>query len=47
MDLPRAQDNRQGIAQSVGQNVDFGAQTAFAFPDRLVFSGFFWAPALC
>ena len=47
MDLPRAQDNRQGIAQSVGQNVDFGAQTAFAFPDRLVFPGFFWAPALC
>ena len=27
--------------------MDFGAQSAFAAPDRLVFAVFFWAPALC
>jgi hypothetical protein len=27
--------------------MDFGAQPLFAAPDRLVFAGFFWAPALC
>jgi hypothetical protein len=27
--------------------MDFGAQPAFAAPDRLVFAGFFLAPALC
>jgi hypothetical protein len=47
MDLAGGQNNRQGIAQGIDQNVDFGAQATFASPNRLVFSGFFGAPALC
>ena len=47
VDLPGGQDDLQRITQSVHQNMDFGAQATFAFPDRLVFSGFFLAPALC
>jgi hypothetical protein len=47
VDLAGGQDDLQRITQGVHQNVDFGAQTAFAFPDRLVFPDFFWAPALC
>jgi hypothetical protein len=47
VDLAGGQDDLKRVAQGIHQNVDFGAQTAFAFPDRLVFSGFFWAPALC
>jgi hypothetical protein len=47
VDLARGQNDLQWITQSVGQNVKFAAQTAFASADRLVFAGFFWAPALC
>jgi hypothetical protein len=47
MDLPGGQDDLQRITQGVHQDVDLGAQAAFACPDRLVFLGFFWAPALC
>jgi hypothetical protein len=47
VDLPGGQDDLQRMTQGVHQNVDFCAQTAFAFPDRLVFLGFFLAPALC
>jgi hypothetical protein len=47
MDLSGRQDDLQGITQGVHQNVDFGAQAAFAFPNGLVFSNFFLAPALC
>jgi hypothetical protein len=47
MDLARDQDDLQRIAQRVRQHVKFAAQPASALPDRLVFTGFFWAPALC
>ena len=45
--LAGRQDKCSGIAQRVHHGVDFGAQSAFAAPDRLVFVVFFWAPALC
>ena len=41
MDLSGSQHDFQRITQRVHQNVDFGAQPTFAFPDRLVFTGFF------
>src|ERR1700737_5385632 len=47
MCLPWGQQEGKRIAQGVRQRVDFGAQSAFAAPDRLVFAVFFWAPALC
>jgi hypothetical protein len=47
VDLAGGQDDLQRIAQGIHQNVDFSAQAAFAFPDGLVFSDFFLAPALC
>ena len=47
VDLPGGQHDRQRITQRIHQNVDFGAQATFAFADRLVFPGFFLAPALC
>src|SRR5882757_2836933 len=47
MGLAGSQEKRGGIAQRVGHGVDFGAQSALAAPDRLVFAVFFWAPALC
>jgi hypothetical protein len=47
MDLARGKQDLQRVAQSVSQNVEFAAQTAFASADRLVFTDFFWAPALC
>jgi hypothetical protein len=45
--LARAEKEVERIAQGIDQGVDFGAQSAFAAPDRLVLAGFFWAPALC
>ena len=47
MGLARRQEEGQRIAQGIDQRMDFGAQSAFAAPDRLVFAVFFWAPALC
>ena len=47
VDLAGGQHDLQRITQGVHQNVNFSAQTTFAFPDRLAFSDFFWAPALC
>jgi hypothetical protein len=47
VDLPGGQHNLQRITQRIHQNVNFGAQAAFASPDRLVFAGFFLAPVLC
>jgi hypothetical protein len=47
MGLAGSQEKRSGIAQCVDHGVDFGAQSALAAPDRLVFAVFFWAPALC
>ena len=45
--LARGQKEGERIAQGIDQGVDFGAQPAFAAPDRLVLADFFWAPALC
>jgi hypothetical protein len=47
MDLTGGQDDLQRIAQGIRQHVKFAAQPASALPDRLIFSGFFFAPALC
>src|SRR6266403_5519188 len=47
MCLPWRQEEGKRIAQGIDQRMDFGAQSAFAAPDRLVFTLFFWAPALC
>src|ERR1019366_4034534 len=44
--LPGGQDDLQRITQRVHQNVDFGAQATFGFPNRLVFAGFFGASAV-
>ena len=41
------QEQVDGVAQRVDQGMDFGAQSAARAADRLVFAGFFWAPALC
>ena len=42
MNLPGGQRDLQGIAESIHQNVNFGAQAALASPDRLIFPSFFW-----
>ena len=47
MGLAWSEQEGNRIAQGVDQGMDFGAQPAFAAPDRLVFAVFFWAPALC
>jgi hypothetical protein len=47
MGFAGGQKEGEWIAQGVNQGVDFGAQPAVAGPDRLVLTGFFWAPALC
>src|SRR2546429_2802969 len=47
MGFARGEQEAKRIAQGVDQGMDFGAQPAFAAPDRLVFAVFFWAPALC
>jgi len=41
MGLPRGQEEGQRIAKGVDHGMDFGAQSAFAAPDRLVFAVFF------
>jgi hypothetical protein len=41
MDLPRSQEEGQRIAKCIDHGMDFGAQSAFAAPDRLVFAVFF------
>ena len=47
MGLTGGQKEGERIAEGVDQGMNFGAQSAFAAPDRLVFAVFFWAPALC
>src|SRR5438876_4774147 len=47
MGLARGEEEGKRIAQGIDQAMDFSVQSAFAAPDRLVFAGFFWAPALC
>ena len=47
MGLAWGKEKAERIAERIDQGVDFGAQSALAAPDRLVFAVFFWAPALC
>jgi hypothetical protein len=47
MDLAWSQKEGERVAQGINQRMDFGAQPAFAAPDRFVSAVFFWAPALC
>ena len=47
MCLAAGQEEANRVAQRVDQGVDLGAQSAARVPDRLVLTGFFWAPALC
>jgi hypothetical protein len=47
MRLATGQEERKRIAQRIDHEMDLCAQPAFAAPDRLVFTVFFWAPALC
>jgi hypothetical protein len=41
MGLPRSQEESQRISEGVDHGMDFGAQSAFAAPDRLIFTVFF------
>jgi hypothetical protein len=41
MGLPRSQEEGQWIAKRIDHGMDFGAQSAFAAPDRLVVAVFF------
>ena len=47
MRLTAGQEEGKWIAQRIDHKMDLCAQPAFAAPDRLVFTLFFWAPALC
>ena len=47
MRLTAGQEEGKWIAQRIDHEMDLCAQPAFAAPDRLVFTLFFWAPALC
>jgi hypothetical protein len=41
------QEEAGWIAERIDRGMDFGAQSAARAPDRVVLTGFFWAPALC
>ena len=45
--LATGEEEGDRVAQRIDQRVDLGAQSAARAPDRLVFFGFFLAPALC
>jgi len=45
--LAAGQEEADRVAQRIDQGVYLGAQSAARSPDRLVFAGFFSAPALC
>ena len=45
--LPAGQVEADRVAERIDQGVDFGAQSAAGSSDRLILTGFFWAPALC
>ena len=47
MGLARSQEEADGVAQSIDQGMDLGAQPAFAAADRVILAVFFLAPALC
>ena len=41
MGLPRSQEKSQRISEGIDHGMDFGAQSALAAPDRLIFAVFF------
>jgi hypothetical protein len=45
--LACGQNKADRIAECVDQGMDLGAQSTSGASDRLVFTDFFWAPALC
>lgn len=47
MRFAAGQEEADRIAQGIDQGVDFRAQSSARSADRLVFAGFFLAPALC
>ena len=47
MRLTTSQEEGKRIAKCIDHEMDLCAQPAFAAPDRLLFTVFFWAPALC
>src|ERR1035437_239318 len=47
MCLSAGQEEADRVAKCIGRGVDFGAQSTARSANRLVFAGFFWAPALC
>ena len=47
MGLPTGDVEAYRTAERINQGMDFGAQPPARAPDRLVFAGFFLAPALC
>lgn len=47
MNFATRQKQTDRVAQSIHQGVDLGAQATPRATDRLIFSDFVWAPALC
>jgi len=47
MGLAAAQHERDRVAQSIDERVNFGAQSTAGSPDGLIATGFFLAPTLC
>jgi hypothetical protein len=45
--LPGCEQKTGRVTTRIDGGVDFGAQPAFAASERLVFTLFFFAPALC
>ena len=47
MGLAAAQHERDRVAQSIDERVNFGAQSTAGSPDGMIVTGFFLAPTLC
>jgi hypothetical protein len=45
--LAAREEEANRVAQSIGEGVNLGAQSAPRAPDGLVLNDFFWAPAPC
>jgi hypothetical protein len=45
--LAAGQVKANRVAKGINKRVDLGAQPTAGTADGLVFTGFFWAPALC
>lgn len=45
--LAAGEEEADRVAEGVNQGMDFGAQSTARASDRLIFAGFFLAPALC